>query len=132
MNYSRPILIIQSMSQLPKSSVRTKTLWTDVFGVGSEHPPHRRVLDMDYDGLVGDNGHGSGVSHFVSVSALVGGYLRVKHCLSSRWLCMICGQSNVAQILSLFCGSLFLFIIVNYIFCPCVKVIILFWNSSIV
>lgn len=119
------------MSQLPNSSEWTKTLWTDVLG-GLDIHLDIECRHEDHDGLGGDNGHGSGVSHFVSVSALVGGYLRVKHCLSSRWLCMICGQSNVAQILSLFCGSLFLFIIVNYIFCPCVKVIILFWNSSIV
>lgn len=40
--------------------------------------------DEDYDGLMGDGGHGSGVSHFVSVSALVGGFLRIKHCLLSH------------------------------------------------
>lgn len=40
--------------------------------------------DEDYDGLGGDGGHGSGVSHFVSVSALAGGFLGIKHCLPTR------------------------------------------------
>ena len=37
--------------------------------------------DEDHDCLGGDGGHGSGVSHFVSASALVGGFLRIEHCL---------------------------------------------------
>ena len=38
-------------------------------------------LDEDHDGLVGDGVHGSGVSHFVSVSALAGGFLSIEHCI---------------------------------------------------
>lgn len=40
--------------------------------------------DEDHDGLVGDGVQGSGVSHFVSVSALAGGFLGIKHCLPTR------------------------------------------------
>lgn len=39
--------------------------------------------DEDYDGLVGDGGHSSGVSSFISVSVLVDGFLHIKHCFSS-------------------------------------------------
>lgn len=62
----------------------------------------------DYDGLVGDGGHGSGVSHFVSVSALAGGFLRVKHCLSPRRFFHLSSKRFLKFNLSIriFCGFL--------------------------
>lgn len=75
MNYSRPISITQSISKLPKSSVRTKTLWTDILG-GSDIHIDIECRDEDHDGLVGDDSHGSRVSSFTSVNVPADGFLR--------------------------------------------------------
>lgn len=67
-----------------------------------------QTKDEDYDGLVGDGGHSSGVSHFVSVSALAGGFLRVKHCLSPRRFFHLSSKRFLKFNLSIriFCGFL--------------------------
>lgn len=53
--------ITQSISKLPKSSARTKTLWTDILrGADINLGIERR--DKGYDGLVGDGSHIANVS----------------------------------------------------------------------
>lgn len=76
--------MIRLMFKLLRYSATTKTFWTDASGVTPDIYIDIKHRDEDYDGLMGDGGHGSGVSHFVSVSALVGGFLRIKHCLLSH------------------------------------------------
>lgn len=49
-NYSRLISITQSISKLPKSSVRTKTLWMDILG-GLDIHLDIECRHEDHDGL---------------------------------------------------------------------------------